>query len=257
MELYCNNCGNRDHKYKDCPYPILSYGILLFNLRDELLMIERKDCLTYVEFFRGKYSLNNIDYIILLFNRMSKMEIEKILKNNFDDLWDDLWVDKNTLNQKIKNEYYSSKSKFNKLRVGYILNEVRVDIKYIINNMDSKYEDNEWEIPKGRRNYNESDLECAKREFYEETNIMSDKYNILNIEPIIDEYKGINNVKYRHIYFIGRINYDIKLDVKTTMQKKEIRDIGWFSNLDSINNIRDYNKNKKNLIKTGFEIFKK
>ena len=33
--IYCRNCGKRGHKYKDCLYPRLSYGIVLFNDNDE------------------------------------------------------------------------------------------------------------------------------------------------------------------------------------------------------------------------------
>ena len=33
------------------------------------------------------------------------------------------------------------------------------------------YESPEWGFPKGRRNMHESDLDCAKREFEEETGI--------------------------------------------------------------------------------------
>ena len=50
--IYCRNCGKRGHKYKDCLYPRLSYGILLFNDNDEIVMIERKDYIIYRIFKR-------------------------------------------------------------------------------------------------------------------------------------------------------------------------------------------------------------
>ncbi len=31
MDKYCNNCGNEGHYYRECRYPILSYGIILYD----------------------------------------------------------------------------------------------------------------------------------------------------------------------------------------------------------------------------------
>ena len=28
--IYCNNCGNEGHLYRQCRLPVLSYGVLLF-----------------------------------------------------------------------------------------------------------------------------------------------------------------------------------------------------------------------------------
>ena len=61
----------------------------------------------------------------------------------------------------------------------------------------SNYLYNEWEIPKGRRNLNETNRECAVREFQEETNILPDDYELYdNILPLEEEYKGSNNIIY-------------------------------------------------------------
>ena len=38
------------------------------------LMIQRKDTLGFVEFMRGKYNLENIDYIYKIFKIMTKEE---------------------------------------------------------------------------------------------------------------------------------------------------------------------------------------
>ena len=89
--IYCRNCGKRGHKYKDCLYPRLSYGILLFNDNDEIVMIERKDSISYIEFVRGKYKLEDSEYIQLLFNRMSVLEKDILLNNEFNILWNNLW----------------------------------------------------------------------------------------------------------------------------------------------------------------------
>ena len=63
---YCNNCGNIGHLYRDCRHPILSYGIILYDdsIKEDvkIIMIERKDSISYIEFLRGKY----IPHLIVL-----------------------------------------------------------------------------------------------------------------------------------------------------------------------------------------------
>ena len=72
MEKYCNNCGNIGHYYRDCKYPILSYGIILYDDTDKndikIVLIERKNSISYIEFLRGKYDINSKSYIRLLFS---------------------------------------------------------------------------------------------------------------------------------------------------------------------------------------------
>ena len=63
---YCNNCGKNGHLYHQCKLPITSIGIVAFRMKNnnpEFLMIRRKDTLGHVDFMRGKYSVNNKDYL--------------------------------------------------------------------------------------------------------------------------------------------------------------------------------------------------
>ena len=235
--IYCRNCGKRGHKYKDCLYPRLSYGIVLFNDKDEIVMIERKDSISYIEFLRGKYKIEDSKYIQLLFNRMSVLEKDVILNNNFNILWNNLWYS----NISSKKDYLRSYNKF-----------ILLDLKNYINNSTINYLNNEWEIPKGRRNLNETDIECAKREFQEETNIAQNDYDLLkNIEPFEEEYIGSNNIVYKNIYYIGKIkvnNYNLYIDKQNQDQVSEIRTIKWFSIIDCLTRIRDYSDYKLNVV---------
>ncbi len=107
MENYCNNCGNYGHVYNTCRHPILSYGIILFTVDPEnvcrIIMVERKDSLSFIEFIRGKYKNHmNTDYIKLLVSRMTNEEKQKLLTNSFDELWKDLWIHTDNVNQRIQ-----------------------------------------------------------------------------------------------------------------------------------------------------------
>ena len=251
MENYCNNCGNYGHHYKNCKYPILSYGIILYNRKDKnnvkIVLIEKKNSLSYIEFLRGKYSINNTKYIQLLFDRMNIDEKNKILKNDFDDLWKNLWKNYDKINDCIKKEYYCSKNKF------YILKKNNIFDKIDIHN--ENYDENEWEIPKGRRNNFELNKNCAIREFKEETNIDNDKYNIINnIVPLSESYKSINNVRYKHNYYIAKIKEDVelKIDSNNKNQLLEVKTIKWCNRDECINKIRKYDITKINVINQFF-----
>lgn len=243
---YCKNCGIYGHNYNECNNPILSYGIILYKIvgKDiKLLMIERKNTIAYTEFMRGRYNIDNINYIKLLFKRFSNREREKIIyQKNFDILWEELWCDLSTINNKIKKEYYTSKSKFSKL-----------DILSIINSIDNLY-DEEWEFPKGRRDKSENNIQVAIREFKEETDIEPSDYSLYyNILPIIEEYKSINGVRYKNAYYIGVINdnVNVHLNPLNKHQCNEVNNIKWVDNNDII---RDYNPYKKNVFDSVVKI---
>ena len=59
---FCNNCGKLGHLFHQCKIPITSIGIIAFRIKNnkiEYLLIRRKDSLSFVDFLRGKYQLNN------------------------------------------------------------------------------------------------------------------------------------------------------------------------------------------------------
>lgn len=258
---YCNNCGNYGHTYGNCRHPISSYGVILYNYDKDgepsIVLVERKDSLSYIEFMRGKYkNIYDTDYIKLLFSRFSKTELDEIDKHDFDILWKKLWIHTETINPRIKREYRKSKSDFNKLKKGYKKGEILVNIKYLVDNVNTPYIFNEWEIPKGRRKLHENNRECALREFYEETNVEPKLFKLYkNIIPIVEEYVGINNVRYKHIYYIGHISKKCELIInkENIDQYTEIKDIKWCNEEEALKKIRVYDDNKKKVIINFFE----
>jgi 8-oxo-dGTP pyrophosphatase MutT (NUDIX family) len=258
---YCNNCGNYGHIYGNCRHPILSYGVILYNYDTDgepsIVLVERKDSLSYIEFMRGKYkSIYDMEYIKLLFSRFSKKELDSINNHDFDTLWQNLWIHTETINPRIKKEYKRSKIGFNKLKEGYKKDDILVDLRYHIDLVETPYITNEWEIPKGRRKIHENNRTCAIREFYEETNVEYSSYNLYkNIIPIVEEYVGINNVRYKHVYYIGNTTNQCELVINSENmdQYTEIKDIKWCSEEDCLVNIRGYDGPKRNVIINFFE----
>lgn len=253
MELYCRNCGNYGHGYKHCRKPIMSYGVVLYNDDNKIIMVERKDSLSYIEFLRGKYhNVNNINYIQLLIDRFSNEEKKRILNYDFNELWIKLWVNLERVNSKIKHEYNDSFALFNKLKVGFLYDNEYITLETLVKKSETDYVYNEWEIPKGRRENWENNKECAIREFNEETNIKSSEYMLINnIIPITEDYIGSNNINYCHIYYIGKmINKETELyiDKFNKNQINEIKDIKWFDRDECHKYIRDYDDHKNKVI---------
>ena len=263
-EKYCNNCGNFGHLYKSCRHPILSYGILLYHKKQDeelkIVMVERKDSLAYIEFLRGKYSsVNDIQYISLLFSRLSNNEKIKLVENDFDTLWEQLWIHTETINPRIKKEYTKSKENFDLLKKGIIVDGVKINLQILIDNIKTKYENNEWEIPKGRRKNLENNKECAVREFYEETNIKNDQYILYNNTiPLTEEYTGINGVRYKHVYYLAEIKdmCDLYIDKKNKDQYTEVKTIQWLTEKQCYDKIREYDTNKRKIIENTFNFLK-
>ena len=91
---YCINCGFKGHKSFNCNKPIISIGIILYNINNnniEYLMIRRKHTLGFIEFIRSNYKLDDIRYILKLFSVMTNNEKKIILTNNYEYLWKSLW----------------------------------------------------------------------------------------------------------------------------------------------------------------------
>ena len=91
----CRNCGINGHLYKDCIHPIMSFGIICYKINNnkiEYLMIQRKDSLSFMEFIRGKYSINNEEYIEELINNMTENEKELISSGDFDKIKEEIKI---------------------------------------------------------------------------------------------------------------------------------------------------------------------
>jgi ADP-ribose pyrophosphatase YjhB (NUDIX family) len=217
--------------------------IMYIKNRVKFLMVQRKHTIGFLEFMRGHYKSNDIENIIFLFNQMTQEEINRIKTESFDSLWNDLWKnDDGSENHGYK--YHNSKALYHELKDG--LADLNID--FYVNNVKPSFHTPEWGFPKGRKNENEEDIECAEREYMEETCYTHDDILILNnISPIKENMIGTDGKKYIHIYYIGiSKKYDdpyIHHDISS--QSNEVGDIAWFSYEDAFNNIRYYHKEKK------------
>jgi len=245
---FCNNCGKMGHSYNQCSKPITSLGVITFNKNIHSLkyiLICRKDSLGYVEFIRGKYPLYNKDYIQNIVNEMTIKEKNNLLTKDFKQLWQELWGD--YYGVQYRTEEKSSLDKFNQIKEGiHLFDDTFFNLESLIQSSTTNWIEPEWGFPKGRRNFQENDLQCAVREFSEETGFPKNKISIIkNLIPFDEIFTGSNFKSYKHRYFLAYSKY--KEEHK--FQKSEVSKIKWMTLDEAIKSIRPYNLERIDLLK--------
>jgi len=248
---FCNNCGNKGHIFYQCKQPITSVGIIVFRKNEEganeYLMIRRKDSIGYVEFMRGKYNIYSKMYLMNLISEMTIEEKHRILNSDFDTLWKQLWGD--DINTQYRGEEKISREKFDSLKQGILINDHEYSMESLINETTTQWSETEWGFPKGRHNNQEKDLLCALREFEEETGYSRTSINILqNVMPFEEIFTGSNYKSYKHKYYVAIMEYDNTLDKKKPYQHTEVSKMDWKNYNDSLELIRPYNLEKKDVL---------
>lgn len=178
--------------------PIVSYGIILRH-KSEYLVVHRKESIEYIDFVRGNY---RISHLYLLLQGISDCERDKIINNDFEILWTD-----HCGKPPSGDPFIHALKMFNQIK--HFLPELFDHIKSI--NPDGK---NQYIFPKGRLEYqyssditnenlDESPVDCALREFIEETDgLVADSSWCIFPNPIGETYIGSNSKNYTTRYFI-------------------------------------------------------
>jgi len=278
----CSNCGKYGHFSYQCNHPTVSYGMIVYRQKNnkdtaskdtvskgtafkgtvskpEYLMICRKDSFGYVDFIRGKYSLSDIDHIYHIFREMSKSEHAKIIQaESFNELWCDLW-NIPYIKTSHKHEERVSRKKYEILKAGYVsmytspniltdTNKSTITLETIIKD-SSVFKDAEWEFPKGRKEFNESEINCALREFEEETGISQSNIQLVeNLVGFDENYVGSNYAAYKHRYFLAEYTNLTNDNILDTFQKNEVGKLEWKSLDQCLDDMRPYHLEKKHIL---------
>jgi 8-oxo-dGTP pyrophosphatase MutT (NUDIX family) len=273
----CTNCGNSGHNYRACVSPITSYGGIIFRVNDlswnqatilasastitgfeqyyskiEVLLIQRRDSLGYVEILRGKYKDTDIEYIRKQVYGMTDAEREKLLNRPFDELWSELWGYDTKTSSHYRNDKEVSKAKLQLLREGFEVEPGQLfRLSTLINETSVHWDTPEWGFPKGRREPGEKDLACALREVEEETGISRDSIVVIqNLDPLSETFFGSNQVHYCHKYFTFYLpmSVEVKYDETNPHMKREIGNLQWFSLDQALQKIRSDNVEKREIL---------
>lgn len=243
--------------------PITSYGVVCFRITPEhtveFLMIRRRDTLGFIDFMRGKYSVYNKEYIMNMMKQMTLREKDMLKKGTFSQLWKSLWepdeltgtvtIGAGGMSQ-YKNEEHSSRDKFATLQSGVVSGDETYTLVSLIEESEilDQWDEAEWGFPKGRRNYQEKDYDCAIREFCEETGYAATALVPLkNILPYEEIFTGSNYKSYKHKYYIKYMHYLDSLDLPS-FQWSEVSKMEWKSYEACKSSIRYYNLEKLRMI---------
>jgi len=275
---HCSNCGLHGHSYRDCQSPVTSFGTILFRVNQngwtqekilsgfsqsmtglepvfqqiQVLLIQRRDSLGYVDLLRGKYSVNDADYIRKQIHGMTDVERKKLVEKDFDELWAEMWGSESA-DVQYKKDKENSRNKLMALREGITLDVSgnSANLQDFVNECETHWATPEWGFPKGRRDGNESDLDCAMREMREETGLSETDVEIVhNLEPLNETFFGSNHVHYCHKYFLVYVpdGSQVKYSKENPHMRREIGNIGWFTLNDGLQKIRSDNVEKREIL---------
>ena len=207
--------------------PIVSYGIILYYIdavtnKIYFLLYQRRDTYEYMDFLRGMWTTEN--HVINLFRMICNEERQRLLEYTFRELWDDLWIHHDC--KIYKENYLKAKRKYD-----FIKNK----IPELIENIKPVVDTPPWGFPKGKKNgHNEDPLNCALREFSEETRMDTEDMTIITNTFFTENFKGSNNKNYITHYYIAETSNNGLPDYHSTggcIRKKtlsdEANDIRW------------------------------
>lgn len=257
-----------------------SYGIILFwydSIRNEVyyLIIQKRDTFAYIDLLTGRKTYKDLNTII---SQMAVFERQKLLKYDRDVLLDDIiksnklrvqlkskvsnYPDKDTIQKSLHSLYTAkrsdlpgyniplSKRKLHTLgNIMHVNNSKEVIEGSLKPSKNSNSMNLVCEFPKGRKNRKESQLQCALREFKEETNLNIDIYTVENIGQLYDVYEGTDGIWYATGLYIARCMDNRPLPIKTVKSNlrpisvsKEAHDVFWLKFKDTLHilDIRQY-----------------
>jgi 8-oxo-dGTP pyrophosphatase MutT (NUDIX family) len=280
--LLCTNCGGSGHAFRSCTEPVSSYGVLVFRwvsksevwpqqrefstsllsptgtetLIPQVLMIQRKDSLGFMDIMRGKYKLDEPEYIRKQIRGMTREERQKLETMDFDEIWHLLWGSDTESSIRYAHDRVISRQKLGELRNGITLpGGVSYTLIDLLRQEPIIYDTPEWGFPKGRRDPCENDMRCAYRELVEETSIQeTELLKVNNIEPFIEQFYGSNGIHYRHTYYLSQYvgKRNISFNALNTGMAREIGNLGWKTIDEARQLLRPENKEKIGIL---FKLF--
>lgn len=240
----CSNCESITHDFNKCLLPVLSMGIILFNEKEELLMIQRRNTMAFIDIIRGRlpnfHHMNFDDRLSISLGEVTSSELSMLLNNSFDDLWEFLWGESRYKRQR---EFHHAKKRFYCTR-----NNI---IKLTGNSLIcGNYSSPEFSFPKGRRNSGESLKSCATREFEEETGYTKNDYQLIDGVSFEELYMGTNGIEYKHVYYLAKYINEPSSDISSS---DEVAFAKFFKREKLFSIFRPYEKSKIELVNNVYK----
>jgi len=191
------------------------------NKRHEILLVKKRITYAFSMFVNGLYDQRDKELLRRIFNSMTVDEKILVLSCDFRAMWKHVW----TIFEP-KRAFIQCYRKFEDI----FMEDAGKQLRKMLH-ATTKSGQLRWEIPKGRKSYpEEMDLQCAVREFIEETGIPKPHFIIYPSVKRKDVYSDEGKI-YETIYFGAAACANIKLLISTrnSDQMSEISDIRWLT----------------------------
>jgi len=197
-----------------------SFGIMLYNdtnISRKYLIYQRRDSNAFIKLIR---KLGN-DNPIQLAKDLTKDEKDRLNNYDFKKIWDDLFINHSCRSYNV--EERRARANYNHLKNSGILDK-------IINEPESI--DLAWSFPKGRIDRrDDNEIECALREFREETNMPTDDFDF-SLHLDVYEYKVDEDYSFKFYPATTQILHEIKYRkvndrIRDTYITDESNDLKW------------------------------
>lgn len=173
-----------------------SYGLIV-RCKNEYLIIQNRDTEAFIYFFYANISKWTRNHCCKVFRKFSYDEKQRLLYYPFHNIYTDLYIHFNETTH--HRQYEMAKRNFQyfksqKWMTELLLSTPTSDISFL--------------FPKGRIEKDESPVECATREFWEETKLDISKY-VAKIDP----EQSVTYEHYRPFYRFISVNQLFFLDI--------------------------------------------
>lgn len=231
--------------------PVVSYGIILFTRTTfgevKFLVYQRRETFEYMEFMKGGWK--TVEDVEMLFRAMSSEERIRIADFTFEELWNDLWVIQN---------FRFFKEGFPRSQNKYL--SIRDKIPEILERTTTEITEPPWGFPKGKKDkYSEPNLDCALREFREETGINTKGFIIHRGHmPYNETFRGSNGKLYSTRYYLAETKveqlpsyYPTPWCIRKQTVSSEALSVKWMGYPDVLNVL---SRTRKNMIRAIYKL---
>lgn len=214
-----------------------SLGIALIrecDAKTKILLIKMRYTYNFSAFVFSKYNPRDVDSVRRRLDGTTSHEKLLIARCEFDQMWRHIWMNiPNTDEGSMYQFYLNCKIKFER----YIQRDGGKKLRSILTN--TSYGELQWEIPKGRANTDECEIDAAKRELCEETNIETSQYTVMAVRPFVYSYQD-DVCTYVCKYYLAKDECAAAcMDYNNTNQICEIGGVAWFAEREATRIVRE------------------